>query len=197
MQAARLDEHYSLPCFQLGKSYWEQKDYRVAAGWLERVDRTDPHYLEAQFFLALSKYSSGDLQAAEQSFQRVVASVPLNEAYNNLGVVQALRGDYAAAASNFRKALEGDDADPDYHFNLGSVQWRAGQFAGAADSFRAALARKSDDAEATEMLGRALKQQALRPGEIRQEARPRIKTNYEESAYRQLQAELGLKISGK
>jgi tetratricopeptide (TPR) repeat protein len=196
-QSARLDEHYSQPCFQLGKAYWEQKDYRVAAGWLERVDPTDPHYLEAQFFLALCKYLGGDLTAAEQSFQRVVIAVPLNEAFNDLGVVQAQRGDYTGAAANFRKALEGDDADPDYHFNLGCVLWRAGQYAPAADSFRAALARKSDDPEATEMLGRALKQQALRPGEMRQETRPRMKTNYEESAYRQLQAELGSKLSGK
>jgi tetratricopeptide (TPR) repeat protein len=192
-QAARLDEHYSQPCFQLGKIYWEQKDYRVSASWLVRVARTDPHYLEAQFFLALARFSTGDFNAAEQSFRTVVAAVPLNEAYNDLGVVQAQRGDYAAAAANFRKALEGDDADPDYHFNLGTALWRAGQYGAAVESFRAATARKADDTEATEMLGRALKQQGPRPGETRPEAKPRIKTNYEEQAYRQLQAELGLK----
>jgi predicted Zn-dependent protease len=177
----------------LGKVYWEQKEYRVSASWLERVARTDPHYLEAQFFLALSKYLTGDLTAAEQSFHIVVAAVPLNEAFNDLGVVQAQRGDYAAAAANFRKALEGDDADPDYHFNLGTALWRGGHYPGAVESFRAAVARKSDDTEATQMLGRALKQQGPRPGETRQEGKPRIKTNYEEQAYRQLQAELGLK----
>lgn len=192
-QAARLDEHYSQPCFQLGKAYWEQKEYRVSASWLERVARTDPHYLEAQFFLALSKYLTGDLQAAEQSFQIVVAAVPLNEAFNDLGVVQAQRGDFVAATANFRKALEGDDADPDYHFNLGTALWRGGQYGPAVESFRAAAARKSDDTEATAMLGRALKQQGPRPGETRQEGKPRMKVNYEEQAYRQLQAELGLK----
>ena len=36
-RAARLDEHYSQPCFQLGKIFWERKDYKIAAGWLERV----------------------------------------------------------------------------------------------------------------------------------------------------------------
>src|ERR1035438_3262557 len=59
-QAARLDEHYSQPCFQLGKSFWEKKDYKVAAGWLARVARSDPHYLEAQFFLGLSRFANGD-----------------------------------------------------------------------------------------------------------------------------------------
>ena len=117
-QAARLDAHYSQPCFELGKIFWEKKDYKVAAGWLERVARSDPHYLEAQFFLGLCRFANGDFKGAEQSFQLVSAAVPLNEVYNDLGVVQAQLQDYTAAAASFRKALEGDDADPDYHFNL-------------------------------------------------------------------------------
>ena len=55
-KAARLDEHYSQPRFQLGKAAWASKDYRVAAGWLGRVGRSDPHYLEAQFLLGLCRY---------------------------------------------------------------------------------------------------------------------------------------------
>ena len=35
------------------KIFWEKKDYKIAAGWLERVSRPDSHYLEAQFFLWL------------------------------------------------------------------------------------------------------------------------------------------------
>jgi Flp pilus assembly protein TadD len=192
-QAARLDAQYSQPCFQLGKTYWDQKDYRIAAGWLERVARTDPHYLEAQFYLGLCKYLTGDFKTAEQAFQTVSAAMPLNEVYNDLGVTQAQRGDFTSAAASFRKALEGDNADPDYHFNLGAALWRAGQNPQAAESFREALARKSDDSEATLLLGRALKQQGPRPGDAKPEGKLRLKTNYEESAYRQLQAELGVK----
>jgi tetratricopeptide (TPR) repeat protein len=192
-QAARLDAHYSQPCFELGRIFWERKDYKVAAGWLERVARSDPHYLEAQFFLGLSRFANGDFKGAEQSFQLVSAAIPLNEVYNDLGVVQAQRQDYAAAAASFRKALEGDDADPDYHFNLGTALWRAGQFPAAADSFRAVLARNSADSEATTLLGRTLKNDAPRPGDTKPEGKPRLKTNYEESAFRQLQAELGIK----
>src|SRR5664280_1004428 len=68
-QAARLDEHYSQPCFQLGKSSWEQKEYKVAAGWFQRVARSDPHYLEARFFFGLCRYYVGDFQGAEDAFQ--------------------------------------------------------------------------------------------------------------------------------
>lgn len=192
-QAARLDEHYSQPCFQLGKTFWEKKDYKVAAGWLDRVAHSDPHYLEAQFFLGLCRFANGDFKGAEQSFQLVAAAIPLNEVYNDLGVVQAQRQDYVAAGASFRKALEGDDADPDYHFNLGASLWRAGQYAAAADSFRAVLARNSTDDEATILLGRTLKKEAPRPGDTSSDGQPRLKTNYEESAFRQLQAELGIK----
>ncbi|MCU1233862.1 MAG: repeat-containing protein [Candidatus Solibacter sp.] len=192
-QAARLDAHYSQPCFQLGRIYWEKKDYKIAAGWLERVARSDPHYLEAQFFLGLCRYANGDFKGAEQCFQLVSGTLPLNEVYNDLGVVQSQRNDFAAAAASFRKALEGDDADPDYHFNLGAALWRSGQYSAAAESFRNALARNAKDNEATTLLGRALKQDAPRPGETKNEGKPRLKTNYEEAAYRQLQAELGIK----
>ena len=192
-QAARLDPHYSQPCFELGRIFWEKKDHKVAAGWLERVARSDPHYLEAQFFLGLCRFAIGEFKGAEQSFELVAAAIPLNEVYNDLGVVQAQRQDYAAAAANFRKALEGDDADPDYHFNLGAALWRAGQYSDAADSFRAVLARNSADSEATTLLGRTLKKEAPRPGDSNPDGKPRLKTNYEESAFRQLQAELGIK----
>jgi tetratricopeptide (TPR) repeat protein len=189
-QAARLDEHYSQPCFQLGKASWEKKDYRVAAGWLERVARSDPHYLEAQFFLGLCRYNTGDFAAAQQSFQTVASAIPLNEAFNNLGAAMARLHDTPGALTNFHKALEGDDADPDYHFNLGYSEWRAGRFAEAVESFRAATARNPSDQEATTLLGRSLKQEGPRPGEPRLDDRERLKTNYDESAYRQLQAEL-------
>ena len=143
-QAARLDEHYSQPCFQLGKASWGQKEYKVAAGWLQRVARSDPHYLEARFFLGLCRYYVGDFQGAEDAFQEVAAAMPLNEVYNNLGAAQAQRDDSAAIAS-YSKALEGDDADPDYRFNVGYAQWRLGRFDEAVASFRAAVEREPSD----------------------------------------------------
>jgi tetratricopeptide (TPR) repeat protein len=189
-QAARLDERYSPPCFQLGKIYWGKKDYKTAAGWLERVARADPRYLEAQFFLGLCRFYSGDYAGAEQCFQTVASSVPLNEVYNDLGAAQARQNQSAAAIASFTKALEGDSADPDYRFNLGFTLWRAGQYDGAIASLRATVERSPGDQEATSLLGRALKRDGPRAGDPRSENRERIKTNYEEAAYRQLQAEL-------
>lgn len=190
LQAARLDANYSQPCFQLGKSYWEKKDYKLAETWLARVARSDPHYLEAQFFLGLSRYHGGDFAGAEEAFQIVAASVPLNEVYNNLGAAQARRNNFTAAAASFQKALEGDSSDPDYHFNLGFTLWRSGQSSTAVESFRAVLDRNPSDTEATIMLGRSLKGDASRLTDPKSDDRLRLKTNYDEAAYRQLQEEL-------
>ena len=189
-QAARLDPQYSQPCFQLGKIYWAQKDYTVAAGWFERVTRGDPDYLEAHFFLGLSRYYTADFAGAARCFELVAAAVPLNEVFNDLGAAQDRLNRSAEAIASFHKAIEGDDRDPDYYFNLGYALWRAGKFEQAADSLRAALARNPNDPEATTLLGRALKQEGPRPGDPKTEARHRLKTNYEESAFRQLQAAL-------
>jgi tetratricopeptide (TPR) repeat protein len=189
-QAARLDQNYSPPCYQLGKAAWEQKEYKTAAGWLERVARSDAHYLESRFYLGLCRYYLGDFQSAETALGEVSAAMPLNEVFNDLGAAQSRRGQYASAIASFRKALEGDDADPDFYFNLGYAQWRLGMFDAAVESFRASVQRSPDDAEATSLLGYALKKTAPRTGDPRTEGRQRIKTNYDEAAYRQLQAEL-------
>jgi tetratricopeptide (TPR) repeat protein len=192
MQAAHLDENYSQPCFQLGKSYWRKKDYRSAGDWLARVNSSDPHYLEAQFFLGLCKYHNGDFAAAEKCFGIVAQTVPLNEVYNNLGAAQ-VRGNPAAAAGSFRKALDGDTTDLDYQFNLGYALWRSGQYPEAAASFRAVLESNPNDDEAAQLLGRAERREPPRPGAV---ARERLKTNYEETAFRQLKAELESKRDG-
>jgi tetratricopeptide (TPR) repeat protein len=191
-QAARLDVRFSQPCFQLGRLYTLKKDYRVALGWLERVDRLDSHYFEAQFLLGICRYYTGDYAGAETSFRMVAEAVPLNEVFNNLGAAQS-RGDSPQTLESFKKALDGDDSDPDYHFNIGYALWKRGQFEKAAESFRASLDRKPNDPDATLMLGRCLSKSAPRPNDPKRDGLERLKLNFEETAYRQLKAELGVK----
>jgi tetratricopeptide (TPR) repeat protein len=191
MQAARLDDTYSQPCFQLGKAYWQQKDYRVAAGWLQRVTPSDSHFREALYYLGLCEYHMADFQAAAKAFRQVSESMPLNEVFNNLGAALGQLKSNDEAMASYQKAIEGDSADPDYRFNLGYAQWLSGRFAQAVESFRAALDRNPSDNEATTFLGLSIKGQGPRPGDTRSEGRQRLKTNYDEAAYRQLQAELG------
>ncbi len=188
-QAVRLDDHFSQPNFQLGRISFLKKDYRTAASWLAKVTRNDSHYMEASFLLGICRYYENDFDGAIQQFRMVAAEVPLNEVYNNLGAALSRKND-SAALENFSKALEGDEGDPDYWFNTGYALWKQRRFDQAAEKFRAVLDRSRNDQDATAMLGRCLKMEGPRPGDARSEERERIKTAFEDSAFRQLQAEL-------
>jgi tetratricopeptide (TPR) repeat protein len=191
-QAARLDARFAHPCYGLGQIYYQRKDYRQAVEWLEKVSPEDVHYHEASFLLGLSRYESGDYPGAQKSFQTLVQIVPLSEVYNDLAASESRRN-LPQAVDDFRKALEGDPNDPVYHFNLGYALWKKGDFNAAADRFRAALDREPDDQMATLLLGRCLKKQGAHTGDPRDarlQGLERLKTNYEERAYRQLKSML-------
>ncbi len=188
-QAAKLDEHFSQPNFQLGRIFFLRKDYKTAAQSLEKVTKNDSHFEEASFLLGICRYQQGDFESAAAQFRTVLADLPLNEVYNDLGAALSRRND-AAAGENFTRALEGDDSDPDYWFNLGYFLWKQGKFSEAAEKFRAVLDRSPEDQEATAMLGRCIKMDGPHAGDPRTEGRERIKTAFEDSAWRQLQAEL-------
>ncbi len=188
-QAARLDDRFSQPNYELGHMLFAKKDYRGAATWLLKVTRADSHYMEASFQLGICRYYDGDYEAAIRLFRMVSEEVPLNEVLNNLAAALSRKND-ASAAAGFLKALEGDEGDPDYWFNYGYALWKLGQYSKAADQFRAVLQRSPDDQEATSFLGRSLHGDPYRVGDPRTDGRERIKTLFEDSAYRQLQAEL-------
>jgi tetratricopeptide (TPR) repeat protein len=189
-QAARLDSHYSLPDFQLGRLFWSKKEYSSAAEWFQKVAPGDVHYHEANFFLGLCRYHTGDFAGAEAAFQMVARVIPLSEVYNDLAAAESRANIVPAAVDNFRKALEGDSSDPLYQFNLGYALWRTGSFTAAAERFHAVLEHDPDDAIAALLLERCEKRSGPRPGNSQTEGLERLKTNYEESAYWQLKAVL-------
>lgn len=188
-QAAHLEPKYSQAEFQLGRLQWKKKSYRSAAESLTKLEPGADHYREAAFLLGLCRYHLGDFHGAVESFQFVAHSVPLNEVLNNLGAAQS-RQNLPESLENFKKALEGDSADPDYQFNVGYVLFKQGDLQGAADKFRAVLERDPEDAGAITMLGRCLKKPPVRAVDLKTEGLERLKDNYEESAYLQLKAVL-------
>jgi tetratricopeptide (TPR) repeat protein len=186
-QATKIDDHYSEPAFQLGRLYFRKKMYRDSSLWFSKVAATDSHYMEAMFFLGLCRYYQGDYDSAIKQFQAVSGGFPLNEVFNNLGAAEA-RLDKPEALDNFRKALEGDEADPDYWFNVGLMLWKQGQFAQAKEKFTAVLERNPKDQEASDMLGRASRSEAAKPNVP--SPKERVKATFEETAFLELKAAL-------
>ncbi len=83
-QAAHLDTHYSLPDYQLGRLLWSKKEFASAAEWFQKVPPGDAHFHEANFFLGLCRYNTGDFAGAQAAFETVIHVVPLSEVYNDL-----------------------------------------------------------------------------------------------------------------
>jgi len=188
LQAARLDARFAHPEYELGQMHYQRKEYRQAADWLQKIGPDEVESHQAAFLLGLALYQSGDFAGAQKALQTIAAAVPLSEVYNNLAAAEDRRN-LPQAIDDFRKALDGDSSDPVYLFNLGYALWKKGDFAGAAEHFRAALERDPDDAMATLLLGRCLKKQGFRAGDsadARLQGLERLKTTYQERAYRQL-----------
>lgn len=188
--AARLETVFSEPCFQLGRIHFERKDYRAAAEWLQRVLPADSHYRESQFLMGLTRYHLSDFAGASENFAKVAAEVPMPAVLNNLGVAQ-LRAGAAEAVASLKRAVDNDEADPDYHFNLAYAHWRRGELESASASFRAVLERTPEDEISALLLARCEQAAGPKPGEPRFENLERLKTAYDESAWRHLQSILG------
>jgi Tfp pilus assembly protein PilF len=184
-QATKIDDHYSEPAFQLGRLYFTNKQYRDSSVWFSKVANSDSHYMEAMFFLGLCRFYQGDYESAIKQFQTVANAVPLNEVFNNLGAAQS-RLDKPEAIENFKKAQEGDNADPDYWFNLGLMLWKKGEFASAKEKFTAVLERDPQDKEASDMMGRSMRSEGPKPNVVA--PRERVKTSFNEIALLELKA---------
>jgi tetratricopeptide (TPR) repeat protein len=180
--AVRLAPAYAEPSLRLGLIQIERKDYRTAATWLAQVGAGATRFREASFYLALCRYHLGELEPARQALERIAGEAPLNEVFNNLGVVQS-RLNMEAALSSFGRAIEADPADPAAYFNAGYYLWRKGRFDEAKLRFSEALERSPED-EATEtMLDRCEDRQGPQTGDPRAERQERLKTRYDESGW--------------
>lgn len=211
-EAARLNPNYTLAMLQLGKTYYSGHEYELASLWLGRIPKTDPVAGEANFLIGMSEYYLGNYDKAYAAFNFLANRLPLTEVYNNLGVVEERRGRKNQAVEYFSKAVSLDPSAADYHFNLAVALFKNGDNAGAARQLREELQRKPNDAEAKsllEMIGRGVTASSLSQGPssvavnglvgvppgaaaAAQAHIPpeRIKRNYNEATYRQLELEI-------
>ncbi len=147
-EADRLEPSNHRAAFELGRTYFDQKDYADSAKWLQKLDESDEDYLEALFRLAVDEFFLGHPQAAEKALEALAKQVPLNEVWNNLGVMKARRGHYAEALSDFNRAYQGDPTDADFCFNLAACLWDLKRYEEAGKFVEQGLRLSDDDAEA-------------------------------------------------
>lgn len=148
LQAARSDPGYSPPAFWLARLYFDDQDYAAAARWFARIPSDDPLALNAQFYLSLCYFFSGDLARATEALEPLGDRLPVKEVWNNLGVFASRRDLHPAALGYFNRALEADFADPDLYFNLGLHHLQRGEWQDAVRALAECVALNSNDTEA-------------------------------------------------
>ena len=205
-EAVKLNPNYTLAMLQLGKTYYGAHEYESAAAWFSRIPKDDPVAGEANFLLGMSEFYRGSFEKAFTAFNYLATRLPLTEVYNNLGVVEARRGRRSAAVEYFSKAVSADPNDPDYRFNLAVALFKNGDGSGAARQLREQLQRSSSDGEAKALLDlinrggtpppatnpntTAASGNAVLPPNQPRIPMERLKRNYDEASYRQIEMEI-------
>jgi tetratricopeptide (TPR) repeat protein len=156
LRAERIDPAYSRAIFQIGKIYFQQKDYPTSHLWLRRINRNDWHFHEAEFYLGLDYYFMKNFDKAAVAFNTLLSELPLNEVFNNLAAALSRSGGSTQVVRTYQKAIEGDPGEGDFYFNLGYYFWKSGDFASATRYLRESLQLNSQDAEAAYLLANAL-----------------------------------------
>jgi tetratricopeptide (TPR) repeat protein len=200
--AQRLDPDFAKPAFALGMIYFEDRDYPTSVLWLSKLGRSEPDYLEANYFLGLAYLFQEKYEQAAVVFRVVEQKLPLNEVYNNLGIAMA-RQERPGALQYFEKAAQSEPGDPDYQFNLGFALWKRGNLTEAGQHIRAALElsadrerpvwralyveclRKSGEVEEANRQARLLPE-SLAAGKLKFENLEQPKDDYDGASFRQL-----------
>jgi len=202
--ALKLNPNYTLAMLQLGKAYFGNHEYESAAVWFARVPKSDAEAGEATFLLGMAEFYRGNFDKAFTAFNYLSTRVPLTELFNNMGVAEARRGHRPQAVEYFTKAVNADPNDGDYRFNLAVALFKNGDVAGSTRQLKEELQQRPTDGEAKnllDMISRGVPPpMQSAPGTTAGNAllassQPRlplerIKRNYDEASYRQLQMEI-------
>ena len=188
-QAVRLEPNFSAPHFRLGLLNYDRRDYKLAVPWFAKVQPNYSRYREALFYLGVCRFHQQDLVGAQLVFDKLSRDIPLNEVWNNFGVTQS-RMNQPDALPTIEKVLESEPGDPVYLFNAGYLLWKKGRFDEATKRLRAVLEREPNDREARDLLARCERHSGWRAQDVKMEGLERLKYEYGETAYRQLQSML-------
>jgi tetratricopeptide (TPR) repeat protein len=162
-EASDLNVQDIQPYLFLGKM--EQASPRSLPGVeekLERFLRNDPENALANFYYAIALLRRSDaenVRQAETLLRNAVQHDPkFAEAYLQLGVLLAKRGETEGAKTLFGKAVAADAKFPDPHFRLAQIYERAGDKQKAAQELQTFERLKQSDAAQVEQRRREIRQ---------------------------------------
>jgi tetratricopeptide (TPR) repeat protein len=178
-EAVRLDPSFSPGLFALGKAYFANQQFELAANTLGRLALDDPNAREADFDRGLAYFYLGSYIKAEDAFAFVSKQLPLPEVVNNQGVAAARRG--LDATSFFQQAVAADPNDPDYQFNLALALNKKKDVAGALRAVGQTIKLRPSDTEA-QAFQATLRVEPAHPSPVSTSASTRVNTAFDGTA---------------
>jgi tetratricopeptide (TPR) repeat protein len=164
---ANGDAVYPQAAFELGRFYMLEGKWKDATEYFIKLQKKDPHYVEAAFYAALGYAKLGDLGHALAAIVPLSADVPLIGVYNNAGAiaVQASREEKKEAertrlleqgTSFLTRAAESSTDDPLVHFNYALALFLSGKYAEAADQLKPVITADPRDGQAYFLYAKSL-----------------------------------------
>ncbi|HEU0006715.1 MAG TPA: tetratricopeptide repeat protein, partial [Terriglobia bacterium] len=154
--------------FQLGAAFLSAGYPEQALQYLSEIVRQTPVKYKAQLAIGQIHLDAGRLDEAHRALEMARELNPQSpEVWNNLGGVQAARGNHAVALEHYEKALSFKATLPYVLNNAAQAYAKTGDRANAEKLFRRVLELDSQDADAANQLGLLLAQQN-RTAEARQ-----------------------------
>lgn len=196
-EAVRLSPDFYAAWLALGKAYFADQQFELAAATFSKLPASGPQSLEADFYRGLACFYTGSYSKAEEAFARVASLLPLPEVVNNQGVAASRHGRDGSAL--FQQAIASDPRDGDYHFNLAVALKRRGDATGAQREIDQAVKLRPQESE---FLSFAAALKAVAPGSATRTVSTvdgatapslpleRIKRGYSEASFRQAAFEI-------
>jgi tetratricopeptide (TPR) repeat protein len=158
---------YPQATFELGRFYMLDGKWKDATEYFIKVQKKDPHYVEAAFYAALGYAKMGDLGHALAAIVPLSSDVPLIGIYNNAGAiaVQASREEkkegersrlLEQGTSFLTRAAESSPDDPLVHFNYALALFLGGKYTEAADQLKPVITADPRDGQAYFLYAKSL-----------------------------------------
>jgi tetratricopeptide (TPR) repeat protein len=158
---------YPEASFQLGRFYMQEGKWKDATEYFIKLQKRDPHYVQAAFYAALGYAKTGDYSRALAALVPLSAEVPLIGIYNNAGAVavQAAREEkkddersklLSQGASLLGRAADSSPDDQMVHFNLAYALFLSGKYAEAAQHLRPVITSDPRDGQAYFLFAKSL-----------------------------------------
>lgn len=140
MKICEIDASDPEPWMMLGSLHAEFSDMPAAISCLEKSIELDPSYPDAHLNLAKVLVKQDRREEACRHCQIAIDNDPsYADAWQLLGVTQESMGDFAAAESSSRKAIELAPGNAFYHANLALVLWKQDKLEASVEAYQRSL----------------------------------------------------------